>query len=264
MEQENVISAMEDTLGIKKEAAASDETQNTTAPKEGDNVEPHPSDKKEEETPPSDDEKASQQSEHKPDTTVLTQEQIQINKEITKREVEIETLKSASVDLDSFYENIENELSEEEAALEFSDKPAYMKLVNERANAYVEKNSNSEEIKKLEEQNADAQIAFDTQSAITAVTSKYPEYDHEKIASFFSEDLTQNEQKKITSASTSFADVYEKTYLEYIAKNPQNIATTPAPNIPDVNSARKQPTQTKDIDDGLKSEDEQLQEALGL
>ena len=199
-----------------------------------------------------------------PNTTTLTDEQLSINQEITKIDIQIEALQKNTVDIGVFYDNLEDELSEEEQALEFSDKSAYMKLVSQKAQEYEKNNSKSDEIQALEEEKKEKQLVYERQSAIVAVSQKYPAYNHEKVLNYFTEELSQKQQQAIFDASESYTDVYVKSYESYMQSNPQNILQEKAPNIPDVNNVRKDIAKGNDTDDGLRSEDQMLQEALGL
>lgn len=199
-----------------------------------------------------------------PTTTLVTQEQITLNKEIAKLDVQIEALSGSTVNVEAFYDNLETHLSEEEQALEFSDKSAYMKLVSKKAKEYEATQSKQGEINKLLEQKKELELVYERQSAIVEVTAKYPQYDHEKVLNFFLNDLSKSEQDKITQASKSYADVYENTYKKYVAQNPANIHSTPTPNIPNVNNVRKQSVNNSTLDNGFSSHDEQLKQALGL
>jgi len=199
-----------------------------------------------------------------PATTLVTQEQITLNKEIAKLDVQIEALSGSTVNVEAFYDNLETHLSEEEQALEFSDKSAYMKLVSKKAKEYEATQSKQGEINKLLEQKKELELVYERQSAIVEVTAKYPHYDHDKVLNFFLNDLSKSEQDKITQSSKSYADVYENTYKKYVAQNPANIHSTPTPNIPNVNNVRKQSVNNSTIDNGFSSHDEQLKQALGL
>lgn len=199
-----------------------------------------------------------------PTTTLVTQEQITLNKEIAKLDVQIEALSGSTVNVEEFYDNLETHLSEEEQALEFSDKSAYMKLVSKKAKEYEAAQSKQGEINKLLEQKKELELVYDRQSAIMEVTAKYPQYDHEKVLNFFMNELSRSEQDKITQASKSYADVYENTYKKYIATSPTNIHTQKAPNIPNVSNIRKQSVNNSTIDNGFTSHDAQLKQALGL
>lgn len=199
-----------------------------------------------------------------PSTTLVTQEQISINKELTKLDVQIEALEASVVDVNAFYENLETELSEEEQSLEFSDKSAYMKLVSKKAKEYEVTHSKQSEIAALNSQKQELERVYERQSAITEVTAKYPDYNHEKVLAFYMQELSSNEQNAIISASKSYADVYENAYKKYIITNPSNIHTKIVPNIPNINNVRKQNVNNGSIENGLTSHDEQLRQALGL
>jgi len=90
-----------------------------------------------------------------PKTTTITDEQITINQDITKLDVKIEQLEAQSVDVNTFYANLDDELSEEEQQLELDDKPAYLALVASKAKEYEKKNSNGDEIQKLKDEKED-------------------------------------------------------------------------------------------------------------
>ncbi|MGB3988528.1 MAG: hypothetical protein WBK67_02425 [Minisyncoccales bacterium] len=199
-----------------------------------------------------------------PSTTLVTQEQISINKELAKLDVQIETLEASVVDVNAFYENLETELSEEEQSLEFSDKSAYMKLVSKKAKEYEVTHSKQKEIAELTSQKQDLERVYERQSAITEVTAKYPDYNHEKVLAFYMQELSSNEQNAIISASKSYSDVYENAYKKYILTNPSNIHTETVPNIPNINNVRKQNVNNGSIANSLTSHDEQLRQALGL
>lgn len=240
-EKNEVVESMQELIGLKEETSVDE----TVAPTE---------EIKEEETAPA----------TKIQTTTVTTEQNSINKEIAKIDVKIESLQDSTVDISAFYDNLENELSIEEQNLEFSDKPAYMKLVNQKAREYETKNSKKAEIQVLTDEKKELEAIYERQDAIKEVSTKYPNYDHEKMLNFFSRDLSKTEQDKIYAASSSYADVYEGTFKKYLESNPQNINSQQAPNIPNVNSVRKQEASNTQTQSGFQSENDRLKEALGL
>jgi len=247
--QEEVVDTLEDMLGLNEEINKQEE------PQKDEEVENTPEVKEEEpkeETPPNS------------TTQVVTPEQITIQKDIAKIDVQIEELEKTTVSMDEFYANIENELSEEEQQLEFDDKPAYMKLINEKAREYETKNSKSEELETLANEKKELEDIYAKQEAIVEISAKHPEYNHEAMQKYFNEELSKSQQTKIFSASESYADVYENTYKHYIEANPANIEDVKAPNIPNVNNTRKQVPTSNDTDGNLMDEDERLKEALGL
>ena len=197
-------------------------------------------------------------------TTPVTQEQLSINQELAKLDLQIETLMTQNTDINLFYANLDDELTEEEQNLEFSDKAAYLKLVSIKANDYVTKNSNNIAITTLKEQKQELERIYDRQTAIVEVSTKYPNYNHEKMLNFYNKKLSADEQGKILAASKTYAEVYENTFKKFIAENPTNIHSQKAPNLPNLNQARKQSVQSADIDNGFMSHDAQLKQALGL
>lgn len=244
--KEDAVGELENMLGLSdnKEQSQEQETKK---------------DDKKEETPA-----VEEKEENTTKTTSVTDEQITINQDIAKIDVKIEVLQNQSVDTSEFYDNLENYLSEDEQALELSDRSAYMKLINTKAKEFEDKNSNSDELKTLEEEKTELQGIYERQSAIVEVSKKYPDYNHETILTYFNNSLSKNEQQKIYDASNSYAEVYENTYKKHLESNPANIETTPAPTIPNVKNVRKETPTNTELDDGNMSEDEKLQEALGL
>lgn len=244
---EEVVDTLEDMFGLSEEKK--EETPPLT-----------PEEKKEETPSLTPEEKK----EVHPQTQVVTPEQITIQKDIAKIETKLEELSKSTVNMDDFYANIENELSEKEQQLEFEDKPAYMKLLNEKATEYQKNNSSSEELEKLTKEKEELEAVYDRQNALVAVSAKYPEYNHEKMMKYFNEDLSKSQQAKIFDASKNYEDVYENTYKSYLEEYPTKVKDVPAPNIPNVNNTRKQAPTADDTDGDMMSEDERLKEALGL
>lgn len=199
-----------------------------------------------------------------PSTVSLTDEQLSISKDITKIELQIEELEKKEVNVEDFYSNLDTHLSEEEQALEFEDKAAYMKLVNQKLKEFEETNSSKSAIEELNAKKEELQGVYDRQSAIANVMKEYPKYNHEKVLSFFNEDLSKKEQDDIYKNAASYEDVYKNAYKKYLEKHPTNIAQSKAPNIPDVSQTRKKAAEFKDTDSGMLSDDERLQAALGL
>jgi len=255
--EENVVDKMENMLGLdeKKENEEQEKKveENENAPKTHEDTTQEREEKhQKEETKPS------------LKTTTVTDEQITISKEIAKVDLQIEELQKQEVDVSSFYENIEDQLSEDELALEFNDKPAFMKLVAQKAKEYEDKNSPTQKIEELQKQKEELEAMNERQNAIVDVSKKYPDYNHEQLISFFENDLSKSEQQKIFDASKSYEDVYENTYKKYKTLNPQTVKSEEAPNIPNVDSVRRVSVNSKDVDSALKSEEEELKSALGL
>ena len=247
--KESAVQQLDDILGIGDES-----TKNEQTPAKEENKEQTPS---KEETPKKDETPTQ-------NTTVVTDEQVAITKNIAKIDLQIESLESENVDTNKFYENIDEHLSEDEVALEFSDKSAYMKLINTKLKEFETKNSKTEEIERLKAEKTEQESIYERQSAITEVIAKHPTYNHEDVMKFFKNDLSASEQQKIYDASNSYADVYEKSFEKFTQSNPANISQEKAPNIPNVNNTRKQQLKTNDIEESLMGDDDKIQEALGL
>ncbi len=195
----------------------------------------------------------------------VTPEQIEISKAITKVDLEIEAMeKDNTVDVDKFYNTLDELLTDEEQQLEHDDKSAYMKLVSDKEKEYVKENSKDEQIKELKTKKEELSGTYQRQEAIVEVSAKYPDYNHKEVLDFFERKLNQDEKDEVFKGATSYADVYEKTYKKFIEVNPANIQSEETPNIPKVNDSRKQSVKDKDIGTGLQSEEEAFEDALGL
>lgn len=246
------VDEIEDILGLNEEKNKSEEQEES---KEETKVETKDEAKEEVK------EEAKQESKN----ITLTPEQVEVNKEITKIDMEIEALeKASSVDTDGFYAELDTHLSDEEQQLEFDDKSAYLKLVAKKEKEYIQSHSKEEELQTKKSEKAELEKVYERQASIVEVSKKYPDYNHATVLDFFENKLNKEEQGKIFAGAKSYADVYENTYKKYIEANPTNIHQENNPNIPNINKARKQNVSTNELDDGLKSDDDLLQEALGL
>lgn len=197
-------------------------------------------------------------------TQQATDQNNALTKEILKIDLEIESLSTKIVDVVDFYSKIEDELSEEEQQLEFDNKPAYLKLINEKAKAYESKHSNDTTIAELQAKKEDLLGVQERRNALMSVTAKYPSCDVDKVFEFFTNKLNKEQQDEINTSSNSYAEVYEKTFQKYLESNNINIQQQKAPSIPDINSARRQTLDAGHIEDGLSSEEQKLHEALGI
>jgi hypothetical protein len=199
------------------------------------------------------------------ENVTLTTEQLEINKEITKIDLELEQIeKNDEPDLDSFYETLEDTLSEDEKALELENKPQYLKLVAQKQKEFESKHSNQDRVKELKEKKEELEAVYERAEAVSRVASKYPEYKHDVMIDFFQKELSQKQQQEIYDASESYEDVYENTFKKYQEAHKKDVKQVESPKIPDMGDVRTQPTKTGAIKDGFKSDDEKLQEALGL
>jgi len=248
--KEGVVKQLEDMLGLGEDTSTVDNVQTKEAtPKDGE---------------ASKEDTSKDTLAQTPNTTVVTDEQVLITKDIAKIDLQIEALESETVDTDKFFENIEENLSEEEQTLEHSDRPAYMKLINTKAKEYEESNSNAQAIQTLKNEKQEKESVYERQSAITEVIAKYPSYKHEDVLEFFQKELSETQQQKIIDSSSSYSDVYEGAYKKFLELNPSNIETQAVTHLPNMNNIRKQPLETSDVEDSLQGDDDKIREALGL
>lgn len=212
-----------------------------------------------------DEDKKEQKKESVSKNITLTPDQVEIHSEITKLDVEIDKLSQGSdVDMDKFYDSLEDILTEDEQKLEIDDRPAYLKLVSKKEKEYIKENSNDSKLAELKDKKAELEDMNLKQEGILEVTREFPDYDHEKMIDFFNNELNKKEQNEMIDSATNFGDVFKNTYKKYIERNPKEIKKDEPNPIPNVSNARKQSVSTSEIDDGLKSEDEQMRDALGL
>lgn len=197
-------------------------------------------------------------------TDALAEQKAITTKEIAKIEIKIDELKNKTPDTESFYDNLETHLSEEEQALEFEDKSAYMKLVAKKAKEYDEQKSPIAELEALEAKKSELKKVLQRQDAITQIVAKYPTFDYEKVFAFFENDLSKAQQQSIYDQSKSYEDVYEKTFILFAERNKINIKSQKVPQLPNVNNARKQAPSNREIDEGMSSDEQKLASALGL
>lgn len=266
-QEQNLGEEMEDILGLNSQDDTR-ETDQTTTDQDGNTPDKETkdadqsTDKDNDADQPSD--KDSDDNSKDGDTLTLTQEQVQINSEIAKIDAQIESMQNEEVNTDDFYDNIEEHLSDEEQQLEFDDKKAYLKLVREKEQEYIKEHSKEEDAAKLKEQKDQLQKIYDRQEAIVSVSKKYPEFNFDEAMDFFENKLNKEQQAEVFKGANTYADVYENTYKMMTKQNPKNIHRQKAPDIPNVNNSRREDVPAGALDDGLKSEDEELQEALGL
>jgi len=252
-EVETTVDNLEGLLGLHEE---NQENEDTTGAKENEGNTAQIPPESTEQTPPP-------ESSTQP-TVITPSDQTEIIKEILTIDIEIEKLSRQTVDVSAFYDNLETELSEEEQQLEFSDKSSYMKLVAQKAKDYEEKHSAAPEIEKLKSKKEELVAIQERQSALASVVSKYPDFSYEKVFHYFDKKLTKEQQQSIYDESKNYADVYEKAYLSYVKSNPTNIQQQNSPKIPNPNDVRKQTLDHNSVADAMTSDDERLQEALGL
>lgn len=199
------------------------------------------------------------------DTVTLTSEQVKINNEIAKIDTKLEDLeKNNTVDTDKFYDSLDEILTDEEQQLEHEDKAAYLKLIDEKKADYIKSNSKDDEIATLKEEKEDLEKVYARQEGIVEVTAKYPDFNYDTVMDFFENKLNKEQQQEVFNGASSYADVYENTYKMMTGKDTKEVKSTPAPKIPNVNDVRKENVSDDKLKDGLKTEDEELQEALGL
>ena len=261
----NIVEDMEGALGLGSDG---DNTGDDNTSDTGTDATTTVQEVKEEETPKKDDNTTPETKTEDTKTNnniTVTPEQIEINKEITKVDLEIEALeKDNNVDENKFYDTLDEILTDEEQQLEHDNKGDYLKLVSKKKDEYIKANSKDEQIKELKEKITELNGTYQRQAAIIDVSAKYPNYNHKEVLDFFERKLNQDEKDEVFKDAESYSDVYENTYKKFLETNPANIQSEKTPNIPKVDNVRKESVKGGELGDGLKSEDERLQQALGL
>jgi len=237
---EDIVSSMETMLGIEV-----DENKGTGPSNQDDNNTPDVGNKT-------------------PELETFVVDQNEIIKDIARLDIKIEELKNSHVDEEDFYHHIDDYLTEDEQELEFDNKPAYMKIVGKKLKEYELKHSNANELQDLENKKAELENVHARSVAIMEVSHKYPDFNYEKIQSFFDNKLNKEQQSKIYEQSKSYYDVYVNAYKMFIDENTSQIKNQKVPNIPNLNNVRKQVIPNKVINDGLVSDDQKLRDALGI
>jgi hypothetical protein len=161
--------------------------------------------------------------------------------ELAKLEAKIELLKERQPDVGGFYANLGEYLSDDEMALRFEDdQSAYIEAVERAKEKYLAEHSNGDEIKKLEAELAEKRKQAEVTSALSEVVAEFPDYDHKTISDFVMNDLSKREQDELYAGKKRFADIFKAAYKKWREKNPGEVETVHAPDIPDMGKARKQ------------------------
>lgn len=196
---------------------------------------------------------------------VVTPVQQEIIKELTKIDIELESLEKVSVDEDAFYDQLDESLTDEEKYLQEENPKAYLKLVDSKKKEFLKNNSNEEKKNTLLEQKKELELKNAIEVGITEVTAIYKNYNHIEMQSFYTKKLTKEEQEEIISSSSSTTDIFKKTYEKYLNKNGKSaeIKNTPAPNTPDLSKVTKQSIKGNHISE-IDSDEEKYKRGLGV
>ncbi len=204
--------------------------------------------------------------EDKKPENVLSSKQTDILKQSAVLEKEIEDLEKVSVNEDEFYEKLDDILTDEEAYLKETDEAAYLKLVAQKRDKWIEENSNSKVINDKKEQLRTLEIQNAVETGIQEVTKIYPEYNHEQMSEFSKKELTLKEQEEINNKAENFFDVFKlvhEKYLEKSGKPNPTIKTTPPPPTPKTDDIKQENLKAGDIEE-INSADEKYKNAMGF
>ena len=184
--------------------------------------------------------------------------------EIAKLEAKIELLKERQPDIKGFYENLDKYLSDEEMALRFEeDQSAYIEAVEQAKAKYLAEHSKAEEIEALERELADKRKQHEVVSAVAEAVREYPDYDHQTIGEFFQNDLTRREQEELQRNAKSYADFFKAVYKKWRERNPGEVETVHAPNIPNARKMAKEGAGER-ADEMFGDEEKAYLEAVGF
>lgn len=259
-EETKAVENMEDILGLN-ETQTSTENQNKNTAETENNSEPETKENTENN---SESETNDKKEEEKPTTVTLTNEQVEINKELTLITSKIEEFEKESVDTDEFYSSLDEILTDDEKELANEDQPAYLKLIEKKKDEYIKERSKEDEIGSLKEKKEELEKIYDRQEGIKEVLSVYSDFDYEKAMDYYTNKLSIEQQQEIMNGCQTYADVYKKTYEHMTKKDPAKIKSEPAPDMPNLNTVRKEPASTTEVQSGMKTIDEELGDALGF
>ena len=179
-----------------------------------------------------------------------------IVQEVAKIEAKIETAKGGSLNVNDFYKNLNNYLTDDEKQLRFEDDQSkYIEAVNTAKEKWTKENSidTSKEEEALEK----ARAALVISQAIDTILKdpNYKDFNFVKLQNFYHNDLTKKEQAALDKGSdkTNLPDYFKKVHDEYKKRNPKNVKNVQAPGIPDVSNASR--TAVEDANEIKKEQD---------
>ncbi len=189
-----------------------------------------------------------------------------LTKAVAKVEAKLEAAeKDQKVDTKAFYKNLDKYLSKEEMELRFDDETQadYYEAVEKAKEKYIQQNTKPIEDIKTELQTEQEKLLV--AKAIDNTLKKYPDYNHVKLAKFYTEKLTKEEQRKLDKGSTfdNLPEYFEKIYKLYKQKYPTKVQDKKAPELPDLSTKSKQ-TVDDEINIKQKEDDKKYMEQAGF
>ena len=179
-----------------------------------------------------------------------------IVQEVAKIEAKIENAKGNSLNVNDFYKNLNNYLTDDEKQLRFEDdQTKYIEAVNTAKEKWTKENS--VDTSKDEEVLEKAKAALVISQAIDTILKdpNYKDFNFVKLQDFYHNDLTKKEQAALDKGSdkTNLPDYFKKVHDEYKKRNPKNVKNVQAPGIPDVSNASR--TAVEDANEIKKEQD---------
>jgi len=194
----------------------------------------------------------------------ITEKQANIIQELAKIDVQLEELDKATINEDEFYNNLNDVLSEEEKYLQDENIKEYLKIVEKKRKEFIKSKSNDSLKEELLKKKKDLELDNAIEDGRIKITKIYKDYNHDEMANFYKQKLTQEEKDEIEQTSKNTFDVFKKTYEKYLEKTGSKVElkSTKAPNTPHLKNIVKQ--SIKNQIDELDSEDEKYKKALGV
>jgi len=163
-------------------------------------------------------------------------------KELATAETRLEDAKNGNtVETKEFYGNINSFLTKEQIELKFDDdkQAEYYEAVEAAKTKWL--SEKQEPLKKLEQSVEKHKQDLSIASAIEDTIKEYPDYNHQMLAEFYHEELTNKEKRELDEGSTfdNLKTYFIKIYELHKKKHPMAVKDKKAPNIPDINNKPK-------------------------
>ncbi len=135
----------------------------------------------------------------------------------------------------NFYSDLDNILTTQQKELKFNDdQTEYFQAIEEAKKEWDKKQSLPTQ--DLEQELQDAEFNLTVAKAIESTLKKYPDYNHKKLKTFYTEELNKKEQRELDKGSDTknLASYFEKIHKLYKSKYPSKVADTKAPDVPNM------------------------------
>jgi len=195
-----------------------------------------------------------------------TYDTLELTKEITRLETQVEGINSTKPDIKQFHQNINDYLTDDEKQLLFEeDKSEYFAAVEKAKEKFMEETAGDTKEQEGQIKNLKQKLAVSSAIDSIVANPEYKDFNFTKLQKFWNEDLTGAERKKLDTGSTA-ENVQEhllNVYKAYKKKNPIKIKSSNNPNIPDASKVSKTSISDKN-EIAQKEKDEKHRAAIGF